>query len=127
MWWGTPIALVAFLLSGCDGSRSWTRDEIRAIAEENEPFEGGNTALTMQHDADIKEMQRKIDMLQTQIDAVGSAHDSLTNTFNKNVQQENAQRVRVLTANGYCGREWVTFPDGSGTWRNKECTLKDLK
>lgn len=124
---GMKLALIvaALTISGCD-RRQWTRDEIREIAQESAPY-GGDTALTMKHDADIIELKRQVEVLQKDVEALGSAHDSLVNTFNGNVRKDNEAAVRRMTAAGACGREWVTYPDGAGTWRNKDCTLKDLR
>jgi len=120
------IAMLAVLsLPGCD-QRRWSREEISEIARESTAYSDGNTALTMQHDADLKEMRVEIVSLQSQIDALRSSHESLRGTFNNNVDIENSNKARDATARGACGTELVNYPDGSSVWRNKKCEVSDL-
>lgn len=114
------LIVLAVLLYSCD-SKTWTEDEIREIARASSPapYQGGNTELTMQQGADIKELQGKVEFLQKQIDDIGTTLDRNAKTANENTLLEMNRR-------GACGQEWVALKDGGRVYRNKECTLKDL-
>lgn len=61
------------------------------------------------------------------IKSVADGHDSLVKTFNGNVNMENKAKVARMTAAGGCGQERINYPDGGWAFRNKECTIKDLR
>lgn len=124
-----PASLALLILAGCDDiPRARTEAEIRELAR--------SAALD-----ERAQLQAKIDALELRVieletDAgrqdrfavdTYNALVSLRNTFNGNVDQENRHRAKLMTARGGCGTELVTYPDGGQAWRNKECTVKDLK
>lgn len=54
--------------------------------------------------------------------------ESLTNTFNTNVDQTNREKVAEMTRRGACGTRLEPLPNGGGFInRQIECTLDDLK
>lgn len=122
-------SLALLILAGCDDiPRARTEAEIREMAQ----------AAALDERA---ELQAKIDALELRVielETDGPRQDrfaldtynslvSLRNTFNSNVDQENRFLAKQMTARGGCGTELVTYPDGGQAWRNKECTVKDLK
>lgn len=72
-------------------------------------------------------LERKMEFAEGDIARSTKVQDRIVETFNKNVDMDNRQSVREMTARGACGTERVDFEDGGWTIRNKECTLKDLR
>ncbi len=117
------------ILAGCnDFPRARSEAEIRNIAEDVA-------------DDRARQLEARIGDLETELQAakadsarinrfalaISDSLDRLRNTFNHNVDQSNAAKVRQLTASGACGQEWVRLTDGASVWRNRECTAKDLR
>jgi len=119
----TALVVLVFLgiaLYGCD-RKTWTEDEIKEIVRTSSPaaYEGGNTQLTMDSDAEIKKLKTKVKFLQTQI-------DGLAKTVNSNVQIERNNMLNQATYEGKCGKGWVKRKDGSQYYGNIPCTAEDL-
>ncbi len=123
------ITLALLALAGCnDLPQARTESEIRRIAADeasgeilrlSERVEDLSTRL-----ADAERENARQDAFSV---AISNDLSSLTKTFNGNVQKDNDFLVRQATARGQCGAEWVTYPDGGRAWRNKACTIKDIK
>lgn len=123
-------AIVGFLaVAGCDEiPRARSETEIREMARQV-------------HAADIQRLDRQIMTLESRLAkeeafsrsvqglalAAYDQQESLRKTFNHNVDLNNAAKVASMTARGACGQEWVRYPDGGQVWRNKVCTIKDLR
>ena len=124
--WLTSLAL---LLAGCDDMpRARTESEIRDIARQMADEQ------TQALQARIGKLEERADKANADIQGVrllglevAGNLDGLRNTFNGNVQRENEYLAKQMTARGGCGTEVVTYPGGGTAWRNKECTVKDLR
>lgn len=122
------ILFAALTAAGCnDMPQARSEAEIRRIAAET----SGPTINRLQ--SRIDELEQRVNRQAEEISTVrnvalstADAHESLRKTFNGNVDIENNNKARQMTARGGCGQEWVTYPDGGRAWRNKECTVKDL-
>lgn len=123
------LASLALLLAGCDDiPRARTEGEIREIARQVSDAE----ARTFQ--ARIDKLEERADKADADIQGVrllgienANNHKSLWETVNSNVEQEQRYLAKQATARGQCGTELVTYPGGATAWRNRECTVKDLK
>ncbi|MCW2405067.1 hypothetical protein M2336_001696 [Sphingobium sp. B1D7B] len=123
------LLLLPILAAACDDiPRGRSESEIRAIASD-------------EADDALSRAQTRIDALESRLDklegdqaqdrkfavSVYGAHEALRKTFNKNVQADNEQLARNMTARGACGREWKQASNGQWFEANKTCTVKDLK
>lgn len=118
-------ALALLLVAGCDDiPQARTEAEIRRIAaDQNGQLISDNLDMKVE----IAKLKHKTETLQSEVDLLGRSHDSLVNTFNGNVKQDNEGKVRLMTARGACGYEPAPGPDGGTIYTPRECTMKDLR
>lgn len=117
------------LLAGCgDIPKARTEEEIRQIAadEASASFAKLNDRIAALEDK-LQEKDAEIAAVRGLAIANVNDHESLRKTFNNNVKIENEAAVRAMTARGACGTEVINYPNGGVVYRNKECTLKDLR
>lgn len=118
------IVIAALASTGCDDSfqKSGTKEEVARLSVQVTELEGEIRSMKQ-----AEELQAKyIDALSASLEEARANHTRLLNTFNGNVDQNNAAKLRDATNQGLCGRETVQFADGSWTYRNRECTWKLL-
>lgn len=126
---GLMALLLAGALTGCnDPPQARTEADIRRIAAEE------NLADVQRLQSQVDALRAKSEDLEKQIAGVrnlailtSEGHESLVKTFNGNVDRNNAAAVRDMTRRGACGTEAVNYPNGGVVYRNKDCTLKDLR
>lgn len=120
------VLAMALALSGCD--RPSEAQQLTAI-DAHTAKSGSDLALRQTADltARVNELERQMESLKAVVAENVAAHESLRKTFNSNVQKDNNEAVRDMTRRGVCGTERVNYQDGGWAFRNRECTLKDLK
>jgi len=112
------------LLTGCDYPRAWSKSDIQGmIVDAEQPVMRRN----IEQDAKIADLERKVNMLETKLDIVDGERESLRKTVNNNADIANDNAIRAMTSRGACGTERVDYPDGSWSFRNRQCTKADLR
>jgi len=81
----------------------------------------------LSQDAKIADLERKVAMLERELEIIDGARESLRETVNKNAAVANDNALQNMTKSGACGTERVDYPDGSWTFRNRKCTKADFK
>lgn len=126
------VRLVSFALlalAGCDDiPQTRTESEIRRIAAEGsaselQRIEGRITA----QDEEMRQLKADLNDVRGVSLNNADAHERLRKTFNGNVDMDNKAKAAAMTAAGSCGQEWVRLPDGATAWRNRVCTVKDMR
>lgn len=125
---GLILVTAALVLSGCDDMpRARSKSDIREIVQAEAGTQIRALELRVQRLESDLESQKSISKIDREFSvSTYNELNSLRKTFNGNVDIENKNKARQMTARGGCGQEWVNYPDGGRAWRNKECTVKDL-
>lgn len=126
------FCLSAFaVLSGCgDFPRARTESEIRDIAEDEADAIASHKADSSRVDEleeRVEKLEERLRLTSASLDEARSNHTALLNTFNGNVDIENKARAREMTRRGACGQEVQQIAGGAAIYRNRECTVDDLK
>lgn len=111
--------IVVFPLVGCDklNSDSNNKERISVLEADVQSLTSDVNALK----GDVKSLQRTDELTYNALEAAHKSHESLRNTFNKNVEIDNKRQDALDTSLGRCGKEWVQSDQGYVTV-NRDCS-----
>jgi hypothetical protein len=125
-----PVLLLC--VAGCsDRPKLWSESEIQDIAGDAASDATADALADTDHEARIEDLESKVDALERRLGIVSDlaistsdAHDSLTKTFNSNVEKLNAkdqaERQR-RTQRGECGYETQAAGNGGVIYVPRAC------
>lgn len=122
-------ALILLSLTACDPLvRQSDLDNMRAEMDRVNQAELSalkESRNALQERVELLEGQAKVNDLRAK-EALATT-DAVAEQVSNNARVANENAVKDMTARGACGREQILDEEVGFVWRNKECTINDLK
>lgn len=84
--------------------------------------------------AEVEELRSELEQVKSDLAQIEgetklntSIASSVSEQVSKNARIANENAAKDMTRVGACGQEWFQQSDGIAGWRNKRCTVADLK